>query len=106
MSGTTSRKMSNVTITSTSTPALNGTYATGEFMLQALQGQCDAVALNGTFADGTTSLSWPDAGNAMHTFSIAEFKSFAAAMSNYISLYAIYACGASTVVPPNTATIA
>jgi len=94
----------SITITSTATPALNGTYSLTPAMVAGIQGQVAAVALNATFADGSAALSWPDASNAMHSFDVAQFKTFAQAVGNHLSLSAIYMCGLGAA-PPTTATI-
>jgi hypothetical protein len=94
-----------LTISSTSTAALNGTYNAGGLIMAAFQAQVNAVALDGTFADGTTTLEWPDKIGAPHAFSVAEFKSFAGALANFISLCTLYGMGIIQTAPSNTVTI-
>jgi hypothetical protein len=94
-----------LTITSTATPAINGTYTVLGALDNAFQAECNAVALNGTFADGTENLNWPDRNNAIHSFSVANFKNFAGAISNFINLCTQYSMGTVTAAPSASATI-
>lgn len=95
-----------ITITSTSTPALNGTYNVGERTNAAgLQAEINAVALNSTFADGSESLIWPDSKGTGHSFTVAQFKTFALAIALYQAQTAQYVAGVTSVAPANTATI-
>ena len=63
-------------------------------------------ALNGTFADGTGTVVWLDTAGASHTFaSVAAFKAFASAVAAYVAALFKYAEGTLTTLPPATATI-
>jgi acyl-CoA synthetase (AMP-forming)/AMP-acid ligase II len=74
-----------VTLTSTGAPALNAVYACDPATQQQIIAEVTSILLNGTFTDGSAALDWPDAGYALHTFSVAQFKSFATAVASYIT---------------------
>lgn len=95
-----------LTITSTGSTALNGTYA-----CDALS-QADIVAIETSlnagkgFPGGATTFSYPDATGALHSFSEANFTDFAAAVRDYVYALKSYAAGQTTTLPVATATIA
>jgi hypothetical protein len=93
-------------ITSTSTPALNGNYATDPNTQSHIQSEMLSVIVNSTFADGTTSVAWPDITGAVRTFSVAEFKALALAIGAYVAALYKVANGTSTTLPAATAIIA
>lgn len=95
-----------LTVSSTETPALNGTYAVDQLS------QMDIVAIETSlnagkgFPGGMSPFSYPDATGAMHSFSEADFTDFAAAVRDFV-----YGCravigGTSTAVPSNAIQIA
>lgn len=94
-----------ITITSTGTPALSGTYGLGVSESQGMQGEVNAIALNGTFADGSGSLTWPDTKGTGHSFTVAQFKSFATAIALYRAERVQYCAGVVTTAPSNAVTI-
>jgi hypothetical protein len=96
-----------LTVSSSSTPALNGTYMCTDIMWDGIISEANAIALSGatpTFADGTTSLSWPDKAGVMHTFTPAQFHSFAMAVDSFVAQCAVYSVTGATA-PSNAATI-
>ena len=96
-------------IASTSTPALNGTYLVNEIVGEGLQAEANALMLGGTtpvFADGSTSLNWPDRTGAGHTFTPAQFLELVHAVNYFVSQCAQYAAGILTTAPSASATIA
>ena len=95
-----------LTITSTSTPALSGTFSVSASSLSYIQGEMLAVAVNATFADGTTSVVWQDMAGTSHTFNVAQFKAFSIAVANYVANLGKVIGGLSTTLPASTATIA
>jgi hypothetical protein len=96
-----------LTITSTSMPALNATYPTDPATQDHIQAEVNAILLQGTFADGSTSVVWPDVTGAAHTFpSVAEFKLFASAIAAFVAGNYKVLNGSSTMLPAATATIA
>lgn len=97
-----------LTITSTGTPVLNGTYSVGANE----QGNITAIAsgLNaGKVPGGGSTFEYLDATGTAHSFTSAAFIDFAAAVMNYV--YAVdmtaatLAAGQSASWPAATATI-
>ncbi|AYZ68157.1 hypothetical protein EGY31_34945 [Burkholderia multivorans] len=96
-----------LTITSTSTPAINGTYAVDSLS------QSDIVAIEASlnagkgFPGGSSStFSYPDMSGALHGFSEANFTNFAAAVRDYV--YALKAAvpAKASMLPSAIVTIA
>lgn len=95
-----------LTITSTSTPSVSGTYNIGGTLeSNGIQGEANAVALNGTFADGSEALNWPDIKGVGHSFTVAQFKAFAAAAGLFMAQRMQYAAGLISTAPSSSATI-
>lgn len=88
-----------VSITSTTTPSLAGAYTITQSDQNHLTAEIRAIMLNNTFADGTSTVAWPDSKGALHDFTIAEFKTFATALGGFVA--ACYKCitGASSTLP-------
>jgi hypothetical protein len=101
----------SLTIASTSTPALNGSYAIDPATQVHMQAEMLCVTVNGAFADGTSSLAWPDAGGTArhgtaHVFSsAAEFKAFALAVAAFVAGCFKVIDGTSTTLPSASVTI-
>jgi hypothetical protein len=93
-------------VTSTATSALDGTYAADADTIAYVNSELNAIALNGTFADGGSTVAWPDTGGALHIFTIAQFKSFAAVLGAFVAgiRKCVIAVPGATL-PPATATI-
>lgn len=97
---------SGLTISSTGTPALNGTYAVDQLS------QMDIIAIETSlnagkgFPGGATAFNYADMTGAMHSFTQANFTDFAAAVRDYVYALKSVIAGASTTLPPPTATIA
>ncbi len=95
-----------LTITSASTPALNGTYACDPVS------QADIVAIETSlnagkgFPGGTTTFNYPDMAGAMHAFTQANFTNFAAAIRDYVYGLKSAIAGVSSSLPAATAAIA
>lgn len=98
--------LAGLQITSTGTPALNGTYACDQLS------QMDIIAIETSlnagkgFPGGATTFNYPDTTGAMHSFSATNFANFAAAIRDFV-----YACksvitGQSGTLPSGAATIA
>lgn len=94
-------------ITSTATPALNGTYLVNDLAGEGIQAEVNALWISNseTFADGTASLDWPDRAGTGHTFTVAQFKTFANACALFVAQCVQYSAGLTTTAPANTATI-
>jgi hypothetical protein len=100
---------SGLAVTSTSTPALNATYnVVGEWAGPALQAEASAIQMSGTaeaFADGTTSVTWPDRTGAAHTFTVAQFQSLLHAINLFVAQCYQYSTGVIATAPTGAATI-
>ena len=73
-----------VQVTSTGTPALNGTYALDQTTLGRITAEQVYIATAGKFTNGSTTRAWLDAAGAPHTFpSTAAFTAFAEAVAQY-----------------------
>jgi len=95
-------------VTSTATPALNGTYACDGYTMSGLQAEINAILFSGAtpvFSDGSTTLNWPDITKAGHSFDVAHFRSLAEAIGHFIPACTQYAVGLTATAPSNTATI-
>lgn len=95
----------SLTISSTSAPALNGTYGLGPLESAGMQGEVNAIVLDNTFADGSAALNWPDTKGTGHSFTVAQFKSFATAIALYRAERVQYCAGVVTTAPSNAVTI-
>jgi hypothetical protein len=95
-----------LTVTSTGTPALNGTYACDSNTTANINAEITSIMLNATFADGTTSLAWPDTSLALHTFNITQFKAFSTDLAAFVSGVRKYAMGINSSLPSSSVTIA
>ena len=95
-------------ITSTSTPAIGGTYpldASTQFKISSIQ---LFIQTNGTFPGGVSAYPIFDVSGGAHMCpSIALFKEYSTAIANYISALDLYAAGvAGASLPSPTVTIA
>jgi hypothetical protein len=95
-----------VDITSTSTPSLNGAYAITDIDQAHITAVVTNILLTGSFPGGASTYDWPDASGALHTFpSVAEFKSFATALSAYVAALIGCTTGAVSALPNSSITI-
>lgn len=97
-----------LTVTSTGSPAISGTYRCDGLTMAGIQAEVNAILLSGatpTFADGTASLNWPDVAGVGHTFTVAQFHELAMAVCNFVVQCAQYNAGLN-VTPNPTVTIA
>jgi hypothetical protein len=95
-----------LTITSASTPTINGTYACDNNTTAEINAEITSILLNNTFADGSSTLVWLDAEQIPHTFnSISEFKIFATAIAAFVSRCIKYASGLSATPPSNSVSV-
>jgi hypothetical protein len=101
--------IAGLAITSTSKPALNGIYDVSAASQAHFSAEMIALLNIGgqTFADGTTSVEWPDMASppVKHTFSAVEFKAFGLAVGAYTA--ALYKCvnGTLATLPAASAAI-
>jgi hypothetical protein len=93
-------------VTSTSTPAINDTYACDQLS------QMDIIAIETSlnagkgFPGGAAAFNYPDLAGVMHSFTAANFTDFAAAIRDYVYALKSVIAGASTALPAATSTIA
>jgi hypothetical protein len=75
-----------LTITSNSTPTLNGTYAIDPATQAKIMATSQYIAINGTFYGGATSYPWLDSFGMLHVFpTVVEFQAFASAIATWVS---------------------
>ena len=93
-------------LTSTGTPALNGTYALSPTSLtQIAEVREDLLANGGTFSEGGASFVWADSAGSTHTFNPTNFAAFAAAVAKYVEAVEEYADTGTGSIPSNAVTI-
>ena len=93
-------------VTSTATAALNGTYAADTTTISYVNSELNSILLNGSFADGTATVEWPDGSGTLHAFDVAQFKTLAAALGAFVAGIRKCAIGVSgATLPPATVTI-
>jgi len=104
------KMIAGIVLTSTSTPALNGTYALDDVS----QGQIYQIGLYanqfGVFPSGGSTLEYPDASGTPHNFTVVEFVAFLKAVSALVSALTtqsgIMAHGGTPSWPSQSVTIA
>ncbi|CAG9252426.1 hypothetical protein BDI4_340058 [Burkholderia diffusa] len=73
-------------VTSTTTPALNGTYGISEVDAANISAEAQFIALYSEFTNSATTFPWADASGQPHTFpDTATFMAFAKAAAQYVS---------------------
>lgn len=97
-------------VTSTATPALNGTYALDQPSLFNITSLSAGIAAGKPLPGGGTTFNYPDISSAQHAFTGANFLDFAAAIETLIysaqqALAALLA-GTSAAFPALSVTIA
>ena len=75
---------SGVTVTSTSTPAINGLYDIDPVSLSKISGLATGIAAGRALPGGGLTFNYPDASNTMHAFNNATFMDLAAAIEGFI----------------------
>lgn len=93
-------------ITSTSTPALDGTYAVDEAPQRRLNRVSVYLQINGVFPGGSSTITWLDTGGGKHVFDATQFKALASASGDYVAALDDVILGLSTALPGASATIA
>lgn len=97
-----------LTITSTSTPALDGVYVISDnvpFGRQDIANEAQFIASFSEFTNGSTTLEWPQANGTMVTFpSTTEFMAFAKVVAQFRVAVQIAVISSGTL-PPASATI-
>jgi hypothetical protein len=95
-----------LTITSTSTPAIDATYPCDQTTQTQLSAEVISLMLNGTFADGSDTIEWMDVNRTGHTMTIAQFKTVATAIGAYVSGLTKCINGQASALPTSTVTVA
>lgn len=97
-----------LTVTSTSTPALNGTYEIDPISQGEISAVINYILVNNDFPGGVGTYPWSDMSGAFHVFpNVAIFKQWATAVANYVAQLKLYASGAPGVtLPASSITIA
>ena len=95
-------------IASTSTPALNGTFDVSASAQDHMQAEMIALLNSGgtTFADGTTSVVWPDMAGVNHTFTAVQARALFLAAGAYVAALFKVINGTLVALPPASAMIA
>lgn len=93
-----------LTITSAILGLVEVPFAIDNMTQDHINSEINSILLNGAFADGTASVSWPDATTSSinHAWTIAQFKVFASAAGAYVA--ALYKCinGTLGTLPSNS----
>lgn len=95
-----------LTIASTGTPALNGTYGIDQLS------QMDIIAIETSlnagkgFPGGAATFNYADMSGAMHSFTEANFTNFAASIRDYVYALKSAISGAASTLPATSAVIA
>lgn len=100
-----------VNITSTGTPALNGTYAIDQGSLSLITGEQVFIGTTGKFTNGQATRNWRDITGGVHLFpSTAEFTAFAEAVAGYAdaldAALSVVQAGGAWIAPPMPSAIA
>lgn len=95
-----------LTVTSTGTPAINGTYPTTDLPQRYLASEMQFVSTFGTFTTGGTTLDWPDVSGALHEFDIPTFTAFAKQFAMFVAANIRCIDGHATELPSANVTIA
>jgi hypothetical protein len=75
-----------VVINSASDPTLNGRYSVSAADQTAIQTEAQYISEYQSFSAGTSTLAWADSQGTVHAFkSVAAFKAFAKAATQYVS---------------------
>ena len=92
---------SGITITSTSTPSLNGVYNVAPANQDAISAVMTGVANGLGLPGGQATFEYLDASNTPHAFTSDQFKTFATAVRDYVYALALYAAGQGTLPSPS-----
>lgn len=96
-----------LTIASTATLTLNGTYAVDQIsQMNIIAIETSINAGRGFPGGGAATFNYPDTAGAMHAFTEPNFTNFAAAVRDYVYALNSVGAGASSALPAATATIA
>ena len=95
-----------ITVTSASTPAINGTYACDPETIADINAEITFILVNGTFTGSGSTLTWPANPSPVVFPSVAVYKAWASAVASYVGALKAFANGTPGVaLPPSTVTI-
>jgi hypothetical protein len=94
-----------ITISSTGTPTLDGTYACDQLSQMDIIAVETSISAGKGFPGGATTFNYPDVIGVMHSFTEANFTDFAAAVRDYVYALKSVIAGASTTLPAASTTI-
>ncbi len=95
-----------VVLTSTATPALNGSYPIGPDTETYMIGIISYISLKSSFPGNSSTLNWYDASDTAHSFTVSAFQAFAEAMCAFIHAVADWELGGGVgSLPSNSITI-
>ena len=92
-------------INSTSTPAIDGTYAVDQLSQMDIIAIETSLSAGKGFPGGVTTFNYPDASGVMHAFSQANFTDFAAAVRDFVYTLKSVMAEASSSLPSASSTI-
>lgn len=97
-----------LTVSSTSAPTINGTYAVDPSTQSEVAALVLAIQVNDSFPDSMTAYPWPLMNGSFVSFpSTTAFKDWATAISNYVAALDLYAASApGSALPASSVTIA
>ena len=98
-----------LTITSTSTPSLNGTYPCDQGSIDAITEVAAGDAEGEGLPGGAATVSFPDLAGVLHSFDETQFKAWATAVRNFVGeakqALLVARTGGTPSWPADTATI-
>ena len=94
-----------LTITSTGTPALNAVYAMDQTTIALITSEELYIVANGTFSNGTGTLTWLYAQPPVTFPNVTSVKTVASTIAQTITALADYGAGATNTAPSMSVTI-
>lgn len=95
-----------VVVTSTATPALDGTYAVDAASQTNIAAVSQYILVNSTFPGALSAYPWVDASGTPHAFtSVAEFQKFATAIADFVAGVIAARLGLAASFPSSAITI-
>jgi hypothetical protein len=92
-------------VQSSSTAALSGTYACDTATNNRVLAELVSILTNGSFTNGEGTRTWPQAGGAEPSFTIAQFRAFATAMGDWIDALDLAATTGGGSIPTQPSVI-
>jgi hypothetical protein len=94
-----------VTVTSTSNPALDGSYPLDPTTQQQITSIASAINAGMGLPGGQTTFNWPDASNNSHAWDATSFIAYAKGLLDFLYSCSQVAQGRATTLPAQTITI-